>query len=184
MGRRSSIEQLPEPLREELSRQLKAGRTIDELVAHLQQLGAQVSRSAMGRYVKSANESLETYRQGQEMARVWLDKLESDPQGDVGRLLPEMLRAVAFSTLSQMGEGGDKAKPVKPMEVMLLAKALKDLSGTQREAFAIERARREAREHARTELLAEQKAALAKAEKSKGVTADTRKAIHELLGIQ
>lgn len=181
-GRPSSITRLEEPLQAEVNRLVRAGWTIDDIKASLAELGADVSRSAVGRYVKSARESMETYRQGQEVAKVWLDKLESDPQGDVARLLPEMLRALAFSTISQMGTEG--AKQVKPMEVMLLAKALKDLSGTTKDSFAIERARADARALAERELLAKQKASLdAVMSKTKGVTAETQAAIREALGI-
>lgn len=180
MGRRSSVEQLEEPLQAEVNRLIREGWSIDGIVAELSKLGAAVSRSAMGRYVKSARESMETYRQGQEVAKVWLDKLDSEPSGDVARLLPEMLRAVAFSTLSQIGED---SKPVKAMDVMLLAKAIKDLSGTTKDSFAIDKARREARDQARTELLAEQAAKLDKAVKAKGTTEATREHIREVLGI-
>lgn len=182
-GRPSTISRLEEPVQAEVNRLVRAGWTIDEIRAALAELGEQVSRSAVGRYVKSARESMEVYRQGQEVAKVWLDKLEADPQGDVARLLPEMLRAVAFSTLSQMGQGGEQAKAVKAMDVMLLAKAIKDLSGTTRESFAIDKARREAAAQARRELLEEQKAKLDQAVKGKGVTEETQAAIREALGI-
>lgn len=185
-GRQSSIQRLDEPIQAEVNRLVRSGWTIDEIRAELVQLGAQVSRSAVGRYVKSARHSMETYRQGQEVAKVWLDKLDADPQGDVARLLPEMLRALAFSTLTQMGEDrgdGAPAKPVKPMDVMLLAKAIKDLSGTSKDAFAIERARVDARNAARRELLAEQSAKLDAVARAHGVTDETRAAIRRELGI-
>ncbi len=183
-GRRSSIEQLPEPLQEEVNRLVRAGWKIDDIVEQLRSLGATVSRSAMGRYAKSARESMQVYREAQEVAKVWIEKLESEPQGDVARLLPEMLRALSFNVLSQMGQGGDTAEPVKPMDVMLLAKAIKDLSATSKDAFAIDKARAEAREQGRKALLAEQQAKLDAAVKEKGVTQATRAEIRSLLGIQ
>jgi hypothetical protein len=72
---------------------------------------------------------MEKYRQAQEVAKVWVDKLETEPSGDVARLLPEMLRAVAFQTLSTMGEATD---PVGSQDLMFLAKALKDVSSASR----------------------------------------------------
>ena len=58
-----------------------------------------------------------------------VNKLEAEPNGDVSRLLPEMLRVVAFQTLTNMGESDAS---VGAMDVMLLAKALKDIAGTQK----------------------------------------------------
>ncbi len=126
MGRASTVAKLDPAVQAEVASLIRAGRSIDEIVAALRELGAQASRSAVGRYVKSARDSMEKYRQAQEVAKVWVDKLEAEPQGDVARLLPEMLRTVAFQTLSTMGEGEDAAGP---QELMFLARALKDLSG-------------------------------------------------------
>lgn len=127
MGRKSTVAELPEQLVDACNKLIRAGRTIDDILAALTELGADVSRSAVGRYVKSARESMEKYRQAQEVAKVWVDKLEAEPSGDVGRLLPEMLRVVAFQTLTQLGESDEGAGA---MDVMLLAKALKDIAGT------------------------------------------------------
>lgn len=129
MGRRSTVSRFPEPIVTQVNQLIRDGYTIDEIVATLQGMGADVSRSAMGRYVKSARESMEKYRQAQEVAKVWVDKLETEPSGDVARLLPEMLRAVAFQTLSTMGEATD---PVGSQDLMFLAKALKDVSSASR----------------------------------------------------
>ncbi len=129
MGRRSTVSRFPEPIVTQVNQLIRDGHTIDEIVATLQGMGADVSRSAMGRYVKSARESMEKYRQAQEVAKVWVDKLETEPSGDVARLLPEMLRAVAFQTLSTMGEATD---PVGSQDLMFLAKALKDVSSASR----------------------------------------------------
>lgn len=86
---------------------------------------------------------MEKYRQAQEVAKVWVDKLEAEPSGDVGRLLPEMLRVVAFQTLTSMGESDAS---VGAMDVMLLAKALKDIAGTQKTSIDTELLMRKVRE--------------------------------------
>lgn len=179
MARRSTISQLDASIQAEVARLVREGWTIDGILAELAKLGASVSRSAMGRHVQRARKSMETYAQGQEVAKVWLDKLSSEPNGDVARLLPEMLRALAFSTIERLS---DEPDDVKPMDVMLLGKALKDLSGTTKDAFAIDKARAEARAAARRELLAEQSAAIDKMSAS-GVTDKTKMAIREALGI-
>ncbi len=136
MGRRSTVAAMPRELVEACNGLIRDGHTIEEILAALQDMGAQVSRSAVGRYVKSARESMEKYRQAQEVAKVWVDKLEAEPSGDVGRLLPEMLRVVAFQSLTTMGEAD---KPAKAMDVMLLAKALRDIAGTTKVHLDVER---------------------------------------------
>jgi len=180
MGRRSTVSRFPEPIVTQVNQLIRDGHTIDEIVATLQGMGADVSRSAMGRYVKSARESMEKYRQAQEVAKVWVDKLETEPSGDVARLLPEMLRAVAFQTLSNMG---DETDPVGSQEIMFLAKALKDLSGASATNVAIELKMREIRAKAQRDLLEEQKAKLDAIPKDKGVSEETKNAIREALGI-
>ncbi|MBN9477399.1 MAG: hypothetical protein ABS43_03715 [Bordetella sp. SCN 67-23] len=148
MARRSSIERLDPAIRDACNELIRSGHTIDEIVQTLRDLGANVSRSAVGRFTKSARASMEKFREAQEVAKVWIDKLESEPNGDVARLLPEMLRAVAFQTLSTMGES---ESPVESQELMFLAKALKDVSGASKLNMDIELKLRQEREKAKVE---------------------------------
>ncbi|CAG0909845.1 unnamed protein product, partial [Darwinula stevensoni] len=69
MGRKSTVAVLPEEVVTQINRLIRDGCTIDEILRALAPLGAEVSRSAMGRYVKSARESMEKYRQAQEVAK-------------------------------------------------------------------------------------------------------------------
>ena len=79
-----------------------------------------------------------------------------NPTGDVGALLAEMLKTVAFQALATMGpDETGAAKPTKPMDIMLLAKAIRDLESTSKanierrekiERAAIERAAKKAGE--------------------------------------
>lgn len=162
MARKSTVAVLPEEVVAEVNRLIRDGCTIDEILRALAPLGiADVSRSAMGRYVKSARESMEKYRQAQEVAKVWVDRMETEPNGDVARLMPEMLRALAFQTMSSMGESDDSTSA---QELMFLAKALKDVSSASKLNVDIELKMREVRAQAH-------KDALAKAAKVVGETA-------------
>lgn len=133
MPRRSRIEQLDPRIREQVDRLVRAGRTIDEITEHLARLAGEEapSRSAVGRYVRSAREQMRRYREAQEIAKVWVGRLEEDPEGDVGRLLSEMLRTVAWQTIGSMGE----TDAVAPNEIMLLARAIKDLAAADKVAM-------------------------------------------------
>ena len=177
MARRSKVEQLPQPITDAVNGLIREGRTIDDILAHLRTIGVEdISRSAVGRHVKSARETFEKYRQAQEVAKVWLDKLEAEPDGDVGRLLPEMLRALAFRTLDAMGQSQDAAAP---QDLMLLGKALQHVGSANSQQMAIELRLRDERK----KLLAEQSAKLDALDKQAGVTPETLTAIREALGI-
>lgn len=180
MGRRSTVATLPRPLVERCNALIRDGHTIEEILQALQALGADVSRSAVGRYVKSARQTFEKYRQAQEVAKVWVDKLEAEPAGDVGRLLPEMLRTVAFQALSTLGED---EREVKPADIMLLARAIKDVSGAAKTNVDVELQLRRLREqiHAKADAAAK---ATAKELKQAGVSAETIAAIRQrVLGV-
>lgn len=128
-GPRFSIEKLDKRIIDVANQLIKDGYTIDEIVLKLQELGADVSRSAVGRYAKSVNETMEQYKKAQAVAKVWADKLENEPDGDISQLLIQMLSTVAFQTVGTMG---DAEKPAKAMDVMLLSQAIKNLSGTSK----------------------------------------------------
>lgn len=137
MGARSSINRLPKNLADLCHRLIREGRTIHEITDKLNELDAVVSKSAVGRYVKSAREQMQRYREAQEVAGQWVAQLGENPKGDVGSLLAEMLKTVAFQSLAEMGDaqGEDVAEGVtapKPMDIMLLAKAIKDLESTSK----------------------------------------------------
>ena len=90
------------------------------------------------------------------MAKVWVQKFEADPQGDVARLLPEMLRSVAFQTLGSMSDDEDGATP---KDVMMLAAAMKDLASADKlTAERILKIRQEVARKAATEAVKEAKA--------------------------
>lgn len=158
MARASTIDRLPRELRELCARLIRDGNTIHQITDKLNELDADVSKSAVGRHVKSAREQMRRYREAQEVAGQWVAQLGENPQGDVGALLAEMLKTVAFQTLANYGDAQDgegDAKPPKAMDIMLLAKAIRDLEATskasieRREAIekaAIERAAKKAGE--------------------------------------
>lgn len=158
MARKSSIEQMPQPIVDAVNQLIRENKhSIDDIVAWLQEKGETASRSAVGRYVKGARETMKKYAQAQEVAKVWLNKLEAEPDGDVSRLLPEMLRVVAFQTLTNMGEAD---ADTSAQELMFLGRAIKDVNSASRITADYELKMREVRESERKKILAEQKAKL------------------------
>jgi len=171
MGQKSAIKLLDPRIRESVDTAIREGRaTIDQIVELIQQHGVEVSRSAVGRYKQKAESQMQRYREAQEVAKVWIGKLQADPEGDVGRLLAEMLRTAAFQTMGDMEAG-------TPEEIMLLAKAIKDLASADKlTAERILKTRQEAVREA-----AERVAAVVKA---KGLSSDTAAELRrEILGV-
>ena len=150
MARKSTVTKLDARLRESVDGLVRDGRyTLDEILEHLAQLNggmAPGSRSALGRYAQQAEEQMKRYREAQEVAKVWMGKLEDEPNGDVARLLPEMLRSVAFQTIGQIGERKEGADA---QELMFLAKALADLGKANTAALQVELKLREIRAKAK-----------------------------------
>lgn len=125
-SRPSTITQLDPRVKEVVDQAVREGRlTIDQIVRLITAEGEDASRSAVGRYVKNARERMEDYRQAQHIATVWVDKLGNEPNGDVGRLLLEMLRTVAFKSIGDI-------ETASPEDLMFLGKALKDIAGADK----------------------------------------------------
>ena len=125
-SRPSSITQLDPAIKEAVDTAVREGRlSIDDIVRLIASHGGEASRSAVGRYVKTANERLEEYRQAQQMAAVWMDKVGKEPDGDVGRMLLEMLRMLAFKSLGEL-------ESVGPEDLMFLSNAIKGFAQTDK----------------------------------------------------
>lgn len=138
MARGNSITKLDPRVREAVDTAIREGRaTINEILGLIKGMGSEASRSAVGRYKQAAEAKMLRYREAQEIAKVWVGKLESDPEGDVGRLLPEMLRAVAYQQIAALDEDVDSK------EIALLARAIKDAAGATKTSVEAERLRRE-----------------------------------------
>lgn len=121
-NRKSSLDRLDHRIQTEVNAAIKEGRaSIDEIVSMIKSMGGEASRSAVGRYVKNQNEQLAKYREAQEVAKVWVDKLGKEPDGDVAKLLLEMLRVVSFQTISNMDEAD-------PQSIFFLAQSVKNIA--------------------------------------------------------
>jgi hypothetical protein len=125
---RSSIDELPDAVRDAVHAAIRDGRaTIDEIVSLIERHGATASRSAVGRYTKKFQDRMAEYRQAQEMSRVWVDALGSEPEGDVSRLLNQMLVGVATNTVASMS-----GEEVDPKDLAVLAKASRDIASAEK----------------------------------------------------
>lgn len=121
-NRRSTIDTLDPRIQDAVHAAIKEGRaSIDDIVDIIKGMGGEASRSAVGRYVKNQNDQLRKYREAQEVAKVWVDKLGNEPDGDVAKLLLEMLRVVSFQTISNMDDAD-------PQSIFFLAQSIKNIA--------------------------------------------------------
>lgn len=135
MGRQSTIRRLPQSLREEIGALREAGHTIDEIRAHLQQLGAALSRSAVGRHVKQLDAIGNEIRRSREIAEALVKRYGEAPEGRTARLNIELMHAFVNRLLvSETGE----VVTLEPNEVMAVSRALKDLVQAARHDVARE----------------------------------------------
>jgi hypothetical protein len=142
MGRRSSLDSLPVELRDLFHRLVRDGHTIPVITDKLNELDADVSQSSIGRSVKAARDQMKVFKEAQEVAKTWVQDMGENPQGDVGVLCAQLLTSLSYQTLSIMAENnqsalasGEKLKPTKAMDLMLLAKTVKDLEATSKQSI-------------------------------------------------
>lgn len=133
MARKSSIEMLPAEIREALHEllrdpavnQLEAAQKVNALLeeeGHKQR----VSKSAVNRYSMRMEAVGEKMRQSRQIAEMWIGQLGNQPQGQVGKLLNEFTRTMAFETALNLSEGEDPVPPKLLKELSLAIKHLED----------------------------------------------------------
>lgn len=131
MPRKSSIETLPPDILEQLQALLRDPRCTQlDVVARINTLLAEkghedrVSKSSLNRYSMRMDRVGEKLQQSRAMAEMWIAKLGAQPQGQVGHLINEILRTLAFDMSLQLQDITD------PDAMPGVVEMLKDLSLT------------------------------------------------------
>lgn len=132
MTRPSTIERLPPDILEQLHTLLRDPRITQldataRINAILEDDGIEerVSKSAVNRYAVKMGEVGERLRESRQVAEMWIAKLGAAPQGQVGHLVNEILRTLAFdlSLKLQNGELNEESMPgtIKMLKEMSLS---------------------------------------------------------------
>jgi hypothetical protein len=140
---RSSVDLLPNDVKDALVRKLKIGySTLDQALEWLAEQGFEISRSALGRFSKRYDRLAAKMKRTDEVTRAFVQELGAEPEGDQGRLLARMLETVVFdhldARLDDEDEDEDKAdegKVAKAQDLMFLARALKDIGAAKKGAI-------------------------------------------------
>jgi len=125
MARPSSIDRLPGELRQLIGELRDSGVTIDEILAKLNELGAEVSRSALGRHVKGLDELGERLRRSRNVADVLAKRLGDAPESKQARVNIELMHSVIMDLF--IGEDGQPVT-LDAESVMLLSRSIQALA--------------------------------------------------------
>ena len=179
MARPSSIDRLPKEVREQIGRLREAGSTIDEILAKLKELDADVSRAALGRHVKTLSVVGDRLRRSKVMAEALTAKFGDQPDDQVARMNFELMHAMIFELqMAAAGSEDEEGNTVTfdPKQVRFLSGALKDLASAQKvDADRVLKLR--------GEFAKEAAAKVDTVGKAKGLSADTVAALrHAVLG--
>ncbi|HDZ3756532.1 TPA: DUF3486 family protein [Vibrio cholerae] len=186
-NRKSKVELLPEEIRNTLNVFIRSGNmTQKDILEAVNQMiddaglgdDAKLSRTGFNRYAKRMEDMGQRLRQSREVAEVWVSKLGEAPTSDVGKLLQEFVRTMAFDTSMKMMEqsDGENGEVISPKALGQLALVVQRI-----ETAAMTSMKRE--KEIRDALLEEQRQKLEKLESKAGVTKETLSTIREALGI-
>ncbi|EAB4767236.1 DUF3486 family protein [Escherichia coli] len=182
-GRLSKVDLLPDSIREQLHQMLREKRHTQEEIReainalideHNLPEEMQLSRTGLNRYAIRMEKVGAKIRASREMAEVWAAKLGSAPTSDVGKLLMEFVKTLAFETSMSMAEDD---KPVAPKALGQLALVAQRLEAAAMTSHKREKAIRDAF----AQEMAEKTEELVRTGGLSGGTADTIK--RDILGI-
>lgn len=155
-GRLSKVDLLPDSIREQLHQMLREKRHTQEEIReainalideHNLPEEMQLSRTGLNRYASRMEKVGAKIRASREMAEVWAAKLGSAPTSDVGKLLMEFVKTLAFETSMSMAEDDKPVAPKALGQLALVAQRLEAATMTShkrekaiRDAFAQEMA--------------------------------------------
>lgn len=131
MAQPSSIDRLPVDILEHLQELLRDPRVTQlEATAKINAILAEeghperITKSSLNRYAVRMEQVGAKLRQSREIAKMWIGRLGAEPQGEVGKLLNEMVRALAFEATMNMAEG---EAPIEPKMLRDMAIAIEKL---------------------------------------------------------
>lgn len=175
-GRMGRVQQLPAPVRAELDRLLATGLTQKEILGivnrELAALGGKpLGAAVLNRYASQQERAAGRMRDANAMAAAWTKQLGEAPEGDLGEMLGEMLKTLAYDVQLRVEGSLDR------MDAPEAATLVKELALTHRrmEAAGLLTQRR------RRETLADAARAAGKALKRHNVSQEVRAAIDKAI---
>jgi hypothetical protein len=182
MGQPSTIDRLPAEIREKIGQLRNDGRTIDEILAKLQELDVEVSRSALARHTKELDAIGELLRGSRGIAEAMVAQFGDAPENKTARLNVELAHALV--TKCMLGKDGGSVM-LDPKEVNLVADSLYRLAKASKDDVDREVKIREKIKAEMERKAAATAKAVSKELKKAGLSDEARRKIEtEILGIQ
>ena len=125
MPRPTKIDRLPEEIRALIGRLRGDGRTIDEILAKLEELDVEVARSTMGRHVQELDRIAEEIRRSRAVAEAIVERFGEQPDNKTARLNIELAHSLVMKCM--LGEDGSIVN-LDPQEAMFVATSLQKLA--------------------------------------------------------
>lgn len=189
MGRKSTIARLPVEVKAFIEGHLAQGRlTLDELIAALRErfpshdgAGELPSRAAVHRYGQKLERRLSAIRASTEAAKL-IQAQAGDDKDARSEALTALVQTELFEAILSLQEADDpEADPAD--RVAMLSSAAKNIATLTRSSVNLKQFQAKVEEDTRRRLLEEQRAKLDAMGNKGGVTAETKAAIREALGI-
>lgn len=155
-SRKSKVELLPPDILENVHQMMRDGRLQQiDIVAAVNQLieekglpeEEKISVPGFNRYSQRMAKVGARISQAREVAEVWTAKLGDAPVSDIGKMLQESIRTLAFETSLDMAEGKISADPKALNQLALLSVRIEQAASATlkneteiRKAFALEAA--------------------------------------------
>lgn len=126
MGRKSSIEFLPENIIKGINEKLAEGHSLDTIMKWITQLGFgdKTSRSAVGRWKMNREELSGELKRSRVIAEAIVRDTGDSDQGQISRVATEMLHSIIMKATAASLSGS--TPDYDPQEMAYIARALKD----------------------------------------------------------
>ena len=152
---KSKIQQLPDDIRSQLAAMLRSGSMSQkDILAEVNKLivesglppEEQISRTGLNRFSKRMAEAGSRMEQAREVAAVWTSKLGQAPTSEVGKLLQEFVRTMAFETSMKMMDAsdGEEGKMIDPKSLGQLALVIQRVEQAAMTSHKVEKEIRDA----------------------------------------
>ena len=126
MAQTSSIEILPDVIKDKIATLREQHKTIDEIVAALDAIDVNVSRSAVGRYVKKMATVADTIRKSRELAKSINREFGDDNESRIARTNIEIMHSLLMKLM--VGDDESEGVTLDPKDAMFLATSLEKLA--------------------------------------------------------
>lgn len=130
MGRKSSVDLLPDELRHKLLELLKdPSITQSDITALINNEAGEsvVSKSSVNRYAQRMQKQIEKTRQAREVADAYLDKMGNGTRNQLGKVVNEQIRLMSFELMAEIEELKENGETDTALVIDLIYKVSRGL---------------------------------------------------------